>query len=118
LPADGGYNTLSNPSSYMVKEGTPKSSGIKDIARTLGISIGTVDRALHDRSGVSPKTKARVLQMAARLGYKPNLAAQALKLNRRVRVAVILPRPIACFRPCTSGYPHRGDLRCRPPRGS
>jgi LacI family transcriptional regulator len=80
-----------------VKESTPKSSGIKDIARSLGISIGTVDRALHDRSGVSPKTKARVLQAAERLGYKPNLAAQALKLNRRVRVAVILPKEIACF---------------------
>jgi LacI family transcriptional regulator len=80
-----------------VKENTPKSSGIKDIARTLGISIGTVDRALHDRSGVSPKTKARVLQMAERLGYKPNFAAQALKLNRRMRVAVVLPREIACF---------------------
>jgi LacI family transcriptional regulator len=80
-----------------VKESTPKSSGIKDIARTLGISIGTVDRALHDRSGVSPKTKARVLQMAERLGYKPNFAAQALKLNRRMRVAVVLPREIACF---------------------
>lgn len=80
-----------------MKESTPKSSGIKDIARTLGISIGTVDRALHDRSGVSPKTKARVLQMAERLGYKPNFAAQALKLNRRMRVAVVLPREIACF---------------------
>jgi LacI family transcriptional regulator len=81
----------------MVKESTPKSSGIRDIARSLGISIGTVDRALHDRSGVSPKTKARVLQMAERLGYKPNLAAQALKLNRHVRVAAVLPREIACF---------------------
>ncbi len=81
----------------MVKESTRTSSGIRDIARSLGISIGTVDRALHDRSGVSPKTKARVLQMAERLGYKPNLAAQALKLNRHVRVAAVLPREIACF---------------------
>jgi LacI family transcriptional regulator len=80
-----------------VKESAPKSSGIKDIAKSLGISIGTVDRALHDRSGVSPKTKARVLQAAERLGYKPNLAAQALKLNRRVRVAAVLPKEIACF---------------------
>jgi LacI family transcriptional regulator len=47
---------------------TPKSAGIKDIARTLGISIGTVDRVLHNRTGVSLKTKARVLEMAARLG--------------------------------------------------
>jgi LacI family transcriptional regulator len=76
---------------------TPKTSGIKDIARALGISIGTVDRALHERAGVSLKTKARVLQMAEQLGYKPNLAAQALKLNRRIEIAVVLPKQISHF---------------------
>lgn len=75
----------------------PKTSGIKDIAKALGISIGTVDRALHDRSGVNPKTKARVLQKAEELGYKPNLAAQALKLNRRIEIAVVLPKQISHF---------------------
>ena len=74
-----------------------KTSGIKDIAKALGISIGTVDRALHDRSGVSLKTKARVLQKAKELGYKPNLAAQALKLNRRIEIAVVLPKQISHF---------------------
>jgi LacI family transcriptional regulator, galactose operon repressor len=74
-----------------------KTAGIKDIAKTLGISIGTVDRALHERAGVSPKTKARVLQMAEQLGYKPNLAAQALKLNRRIEIAVVLPKQISHF---------------------
>ena len=63
-------------------------AGIKDIAKALKVSIGTVDRALHGRPGVSEKTKARVLQMAKRLGYKPNLAAQALKLNRRVSIVL------------------------------
>jgi LacI family transcriptional regulator len=76
---------------------TPKTSGIKDIAKALGISIGTVDRALHKRTGVSLKTKARVLQMAEQLGYKPNLAAQALKLNRRIEIAVVLPKQISHF---------------------
>jgi LacI family transcriptional regulator len=75
----------------------PKTAGIKDIAKALGISIGTVDRALHERSGVSLKTKARVLQMAEQLGYKPNLAAQALKLNRRLEIAVVLPKQISHF---------------------
>ena len=74
-----------------------KSSGIKDIARALKISIGTVDRALHGRPGVSEKTKARVLKMAEQLGYKPNLAAQALKLNRQLSIAAILPRHISHF---------------------
>jgi LacI family transcriptional regulator, galactose operon repressor len=74
-----------------------KASGIKDIAKALGVSIGTVDRAIHGRSGVSEKTKARVLRTADRLGYKPNLAAQALKLNRQLSIAVILPRHISHF---------------------
>jgi LacI family transcriptional regulator len=76
---------------------TTKSAGIKDIARTLGISIGTVDRVLHNRTGVSLKTKARVLETAEKLGYKPNLAAQALKLNRTIEIAVVLPKQISHF---------------------
>jgi LacI family transcriptional regulator len=74
-----------------------KTAGIKDIANALGISIGTVDRALHGREGVSLKTKARVLQMAEKLGYKPNLAAVALKLNRRLEIGVVLPKEISHF---------------------
>ena len=71
--------------------------GIKEIARALGVSIGTVDRALHGRPGVSKTTKAQVLEMAERLGYKPNLAAQALKLNRRLSIGAVLPKHISHF---------------------
>src|SRR6202453_4833281 len=74
-----------------------KAAGIRDIAEALGTSIGTVDRALHGRSGVSPRTKARVLRMAEQLGYKPNIAARSLKLNRNVRIAAVFPREIAAF---------------------
>jgi LacI family transcriptional regulator len=74
-----------------------KQTGIKEIARALKISIGTVDRALHNRSGVSERTKSRVLQIASELGYRPNLAAQALKLNRRISIAAVLPKHISYF---------------------
>lgn len=74
-----------------------KPAGIKEIASALGISIGTVDRALHGRKGVSPKTLGKVLKMAAKLDYKPNVAARSLKLNRRLRLAIHLPQHIACF---------------------
>jgi LacI family transcriptional regulator len=74
-----------------------KAAGIRDIANALGTSIGTVDRALHGRSGVSARTKARVLRMAEQLGYKPNIAARSLKLNRKIRIAAVLPREIAAF---------------------
>lgn len=78
-------------------DGTSRTVGIKQIAAAAGISIGTVDRALHNRPGVNPKTRSRVLKIAEKLGYRPNLAARSLKLNRRLRIAVHLPRQIASF---------------------
>jgi LacI family transcriptional regulator len=71
--------------------------GIKDIARALGISTGTVDRALHAKPGVNAMTRARVLSMAESLGYRPNLAARYLKSRRQLRISVHLPQEIALF---------------------
>jgi LacI family transcriptional regulator len=71
--------------------------GIKDIAAALGLSIGTVDRALHGRPGINAMTRTRVLSMAQTLGYRPNVAARYLKLKRKLRIAVHLPREIAAF---------------------
>jgi hypothetical protein len=36
---------------HMANDNHEKSAGIKDIAKALRISIGTVDLALHDRPG-------------------------------------------------------------------
>lgn len=71
--------------------------GIKEIAEKLNISIGTVDRALHGRPGISPQTAAKVLRTAETLGYKPNVAARLLKLNRRLVISIHLPDEIAFF---------------------
>jgi len=61
---------------------------LSDIAKSLGTSIGTVHRALHDNPGVSPATKARVQQMARSLGYRPNLAARYLSSKKTLRISV------------------------------
>ena len=71
--------------------------GIKELARALGVSIGTVDRALHDRPGINALTRARVLTMAQTLGYRPNVAARYLKLKRKLHISVHLPQEIAFF---------------------
>ena len=81
----------------MKKEESTSPAGIKEIAKLLGVSIGTVDRALHARPGISAKNRARVLKMAEKLNYKPNVAARNLKLNRRLRIAVHLPHQITSF---------------------
>ncbi len=64
---------------------------VKEIARLAGVSIGTVDRVLHDRSGVSPATKLRVDGIIKSLGYEPNLLARQLSLNRTYQFRVLLP---------------------------
>lgn len=74
-----------------------KPAGIREMAETLGVSIGTVDRALHDRPGISPATRALVLELAEKLGYRPNLAARLLSSRKQHRVAVLFPSEIAAF---------------------
>ena len=61
------------------------------------MSIGTVDRALHDKPGINPGTRRRVLDTAGRLGYRPNLAARHLKSRTTFRISVHLPEEIALF---------------------
>lgn len=61
---------------------------LHDLAKALGTSIGTVHRALHDHSGVSPITKAKVLQKARSMGYRPNLAARYLSSKKTLRISV------------------------------
>jgi LacI family transcriptional regulator len=76
---------------------THHSVGIREIAQALGISIGTVDRALHSRPGINPITRSKVLQMAQTMGYRPNLAARFLKSKKQLRIAAHLPKEIAFF---------------------
>ncbi len=55
------------------------------------VSIGTVDRVLHDRGEVNPETHGRVMQFVEELGYTPNLLAKSLALKKKFTIAVLLP---------------------------
>ena len=55
--------------------------GIARLAKELGISTGTVSRALNGRAEVSESTRELVLATAKRLGYAPNQAARTLALG-------------------------------------
>lgn len=43
------------------------------LARICGVSQGTVDRALHNRPGINPKTRERILEIAREYDYIPNV---------------------------------------------
>jgi DNA-binding LacI/PurR family transcriptional regulator len=65
--------------------------GIRDLARHLGISIGTVSRALNNRADVNALTRQRVWEAAAELGYSPNQSGRSLRRGRTDLVAMIVP---------------------------
>lgn len=54
-------------------------TGIRDLARHLNISIGTVSRALNNKPDISEATKTKVLSAAQELGYVPNQAGRSLR---------------------------------------
>ncbi len=45
------------------------------LARICGVSQGTVDRALHNRGGINPETRKRILEIAKEYDYRPSLQA-------------------------------------------
>lgn len=66
---------------------------IKMIAEKAGVSIGTVDRVLHDRPYVKAEVRERVLRVMEELDYRPNRMASALAMSGTPRrLALIQPR--------------------------
>lgn len=58
---------------------------IHDLARSAGVSIATVSRALNGAPEVGADTRRRIVQLAAELDYAPSAAARML-VTRRSRV--------------------------------
>jgi LacI family transcriptional regulator len=66
---------------------------IKDIAKLAGVSIGTIDRVLHDRGEVAEKTRIKVQKILKETNYSPNVMAQVLKSKKRYHLVSLLPTP-------------------------
>lgn len=65
---------------------------IKDIARASGVSEAAVSFALNGKSGVSERTRARVLARADALGWQPNVAAQSLSADKAGALGLVIAR--------------------------
>ena len=65
---------------------------IKQIADIVGVSRGTVDRALHNRGGINPQVREQIQAVAASLGYRPNAAGKQLSVRKQhLKFGFILP---------------------------
>ena len=65
---------------------------IKDIAQRAGVSVGTVDRVLHDRPNVSKPAREKVEAALKEMNYQPNVYASALAYNKSYIFNVVLPQ--------------------------
>ena len=64
---------------------------IKDIAERAGVSVGTVDRVLHERPNVSKSAREKVEKALAEMDYQPNVYASALAYNKDYTFYCIIP---------------------------
>ena len=87
---------------------------IRDVADKAGVSIGTVSRVMNNKSGVSKKTRERVLEISQQLGYNPNKRVPLT--NTQITHLGLLIRPTE--QPLTSdpfygGIFHGADSICQ-----
>lgn len=64
---------------------------MKDIAAVANVSIGTVDRALHNRGRIAPEVQERILFIAKQMNYQKNMTASSLSISdKHYKIAVVL----------------------------
>ena len=78
-----------NSKIYIIK--VSKRTGIKEIARLADVSIGTVDRVIHNRGQVSKKTMKKILEVMDKTNYKPNFMARVLASKKKPRLVCLIP---------------------------
>ncbi len=70
-----------------------------DIARTAGVDISTVSRALANSPLVTEDTKERILKIVEQTGYVVNHGARTLRAQRAGQIMVMLPSIASSFFP-------------------
>lgn len=66
------------------------SASIRDVAKEANVSVSTVSRALNGYSDVNEDTRRKIEDVAARIGYTPNLSARNLSAKVKKNVGLIV----------------------------
>jgi DNA-binding LacI/PurR family transcriptional regulator len=72
------------------EQSTTKKITATDVAERVGVSKWTVSRAFTDGASIAPDVRERVLQVAAEMGYTPNLLARSLSTRSSRLVALVV----------------------------
>ena len=69
----------------------PRKVTIQDVARYANVSVGTIDRVIHNRGKVSPQKHKLVEEAISRLNFNPNLLARTLALGKNFTICALIP---------------------------
>jgi LacI family transcriptional regulator len=72
------------------EQSTTKKITATDVAERVGVSKWTVSRAFTDGASIAPDVRERVLQVAAEMGYTPNLLARSLSTRSTRLIALVI----------------------------
>lgn len=64
---------------------------IKEIAKIANVSVGTVDRVIHNRDGVSKKTREKVQNILTAQNFKINNIARSLAMKKKYNISILIP---------------------------
>lgn len=88
---------------------------IKDVALLAGVSIGTVDRVVHNRGKVSERNRKAVQNAIDALGYRPSRIASALVKRRNgLKIGVCIPNVESEFWAEAMEGVHRAEEKLSP----
>jgi len=76
-----------------------------ELAKIAGVSSITISRALRGGNNVNPTTRKRILDLAREHGYRLNLPARNLRMNRSHTIGVVIEMDPSPDRPMTGPYP-------------
>lgn len=66
---------------------------IKDVAARAQVSLKTVSRVINDEAGVQARTRERVQQAVAELGYQPDPSARSLRSAQSYALGLLYDNP-------------------------
>jgi DNA-binding LacI/PurR family transcriptional regulator len=67
----------------------PRRASMRDVARVSGLSLQTVSRVANGEPNVNDATRERVLGVMRDLGYRPNLAARAMRRGSFKTIGIV-----------------------------
>lgn len=84
---------------------------IKEIAEMAGVSRGTVDRVLNNRSGVNEETARKIRAIAKQVDYHPNKAGMALaaQKNKYLIGIIVFSRKNPFFDEVIAGFSEKAS---------